>query len=441
MKKFAIILISLFALANIVKAQDEVSEQCKINLSLFNESAKNKQYADAYGPWKATYDECPSANRAIYTRGREILHWKLSQAKTPEDYKQTFDLLMQMYDKRIQYFGSDSRYPTPWILGLKALDYATFVKGDELKKQAYDWMAESINGLGTSTDLNVLSQYIVLSNGLYKADAEQHGEKFIADYLKVNDIMEQLIADPNNKNKQISEQIKQSLDQIFVQSGAAECSTLDKVYGEKVKQNLTNLEYLNTVMSFYRMVGCTEQDVYFAAAVAAHEIQPTAESANGCAQMSYKKGDFNKAIEYYQEATNLEKDNIEKAEYQYKIAQIYYSELNNYPRSRQFALKSLEYNPKNGKAYLLIGVMYANSKDIYDDPVLGKSVYWVAVDKFVRAKQADANLAPDADKMIRTYSNYFPTKEEVFFSKDMNEGESFTVGGWINEKTTVRVAK
>ena len=104
-----------------------VTEECLVNISLFNESAKNKQYADALKPWRAAYKECPGANKAIYSRGREILQWALSQAKTNEEQKPLFDELMGMYDNRIKYFGTDSRYPTPWILGLKALDRNNFV--------------------------------------------------------------------------------------------------------------------------------------------------------------------------------------------------------------------------------------------------------------------------------------------------------------------------
>lgn len=439
--KSIIILFSLLALTNFVNAQ--VPEQCQVNLSLMNESAKNGQYADAYTPWKAVYDECPGSSRAIYQRGRTILQWKLSDEAKKKDmaaYKETFDLLMKMYDSRIEHFGTDRNYPTPWILGIKGLDYATYVQGDELKKSAYEWLEQSVDGMGTNTELEVLRQFVMLSYEIYKAEPT-HASKFIDDYLKAGNILDKQANDTNNKNKELAAQIKQGLDYVFVQSGAADCTTLDGIYAQQVKENLDNLEFLNKVMSFYRRVGCTEQEVYFEAATASHAIQPTVESANGCAQMAYKKGEFAKAIEYYDEATQLDSIAEEKAEYQYKIAQIYYSEMNNYPRARQYALRSLDYNAKNGKAYLLIGVMYANSKGIYDDPVLAKSVYWVAVDKFVRAKQADTSLTEDANKMVNTYSAYFPTKEEIFFSKDLNESESFTVGGWINEKTVVRAAK
>ncbi len=296
--------------------------------------------------------------------------------------------------------------------------------------------------MGENCELEVLRQFVMLSSNIYKAEPETHGAKFVTDYLKANELIEKQANDPKNKQAELAGQIKLSLDQVFAQSGAADCQTLDGLYAEKVKANLTDLEYLNTVMTLYRMVGCTGQDVYFEAASAAHAIQPTAESAVGVAEMAYKKGEFEKAISYYSNATNLYESADEKAECQFKIAQIYYKDIKNLPRAKQYVIKSLDYNSGSGKAYFLLGLIYASAKNIYpDDPVLSKTVFWVAVDKFNRAKQLDSSLAEGVNEMVATYSQYFPTKEEIFFSKDLNGLTSFTVGGWIDETTTVREAR
>lgn len=415
----------------------QITEECLINISLFNESAKNKQYADALGPWNAAFKDCPNANRAIYSRGREIVHWELDQQKDDASYKKVFDKLMSMYDQRIKYFGNDERYPTPWILGIKALDYIAKVKGDELKKPAYEWLCQSVDGLGERSEIPVLVQLVYTSFGIYRAEPA-HTEKFIGDYLKVNNILENIIAGDDEKNIEVATQSKQTLETLFAQSGAADCETLDGIYKPKMAQNLTNQEFLNSVISFYRRVRCNESEVYFDASVALHKIAPSAESAAGNGAMSYKKGEFTNAIAFYDEATKLTDDKMLKADYQYTIAQIYYKDLNNYPRSREYARNSLEFNPNNGSAYILIGIMYAKSRGIYDDPVLAKTIYWVAVDKFVRAKQVDPSVAKDANELINTYTPHFPTKEDIFFQPDLKSGSSFTVGGWIQESTICR---
>lgn len=415
----------------------QITEECLVNISLFNESAKNKQYADALGPWNAAFKDCPNANRAIYSRGREILHWELDQQKDDASYKKVFDKLMGMYDQRIKYFGNDERYPTPWILGIKAMDYIAKVKGDELKKPAYEWLKQSVDGLGDRSEIPVLVQLVYSSFGIYKAEPA-HAEKFIADYLKVNSLLEKIMAGEDTKNIELATQSKQTLETLFAQSGAADCQTLDGIYKPKMAQNLTNQEFLNSVISFYRRVRCNESDVYFESSVALHKIAPSAESAAGNGAMSYKKGEFAKAIAFYDEATKLTDDKSLKADYQYTIAQIYYKDLNNYPRSREYARNSLEFNPNNGSAYILIGIMYAKSRGIYDDPVLSKTIYWVAVDKFIKAKQVDPSVAKDANELINTYTPHFPSKEDIFFQPQLQAGASFTVGGWIGETTICR---
>lgn len=412
-----------------------VTEECLVNISLFNESAKNKQYADALTPWNAAYAQCPGANKAIYSRGREILNWEISQAKDDATYQKVFEKLMGMYDNRIKYFGNDEKYPTAWILGLKAMDYIAYAKNDVLKKQAYAWLEKSIDGMQDNSELEVIRLFIVTSNNIYKAEPA-HAEKYIADYVKVNALLNTISANTENKNAALAGQVRDGVDLLFVQSGAASCETLDGIYKDKISQNLTNSAYLGNVVSFYKRIRCTTSDVFFTAAVALHKIEPSAESANGCAEMSIKKSDYTSAIKFYEEATKLATDNMDKAEYQYKIAQLY-SNLDNNSRAREAARNSISYNPSNGKPYILIGKLYAGS-NVFDDPVLRKTVYWVAVDKFQKAKQVDASCAEEANELIRRYSPHFPSKDDMFFKPELKAGSTFFVGGWIGESTTCR---
>lgn len=417
-----------------------ITEECLINLSLFNESAKNKQYADALETWNQVFENCPNANRAIYSHGRNILHWLLSEQTDDTKYQEVFDKLMLMYDQRIKYFGDDPKYPTPWIKGLKALDYIVFVKNDELKKPAYEWLEEAIDGMGEEVEIEVIRQFVLLSDKLY-ANNHAHGEKYIADYLKANDVLETIIKNAQDTNAPIAAQAmqyKNGLDIIFAESGAADCATLDGLYQDRIAENGENLNYLNKIISFYRRVRCVDSDVYYSAAEKAYKIQPTAESANALAVMSYNQEKFQQAINYYDDATKLSEIDEDKADYQYKIAQIYYSKLGDYPRTKTHALNALGFNASLGSAHMIIGLAYAAAKGIYDDPVLAKSVFWVAVDRLNKAKQIDPSLTGDVDKLIATYVRHFPSKEDIFFMPELNNGKPFYVGGWIGESTICR---
>jgi hypothetical protein len=84
---------------------------------------------------------------------------------------------------------------------------------------------------------------------------------------------------------------------------------------------------------------------------------------------------------------------------------------------------------------------YASSRPYGNDAkgaILNKSVYWAAVDKFVKAKQVDPTVEATANEYIASYSKYYPTKEERFDLPNEFSGSSFYVGGWIGESTAIR---
>lgn len=418
-----------------------VTEECIVNMSLFNESARNRQFADALGPWNLVFEQCPSANRVIYTQGRHIVHWELSQQTDEASYQKVFDKLMKLYDLRMKYFGDDERFPTAWIKGVKALDYVAFARNEVLFLPAYQWMDESIAGMGNNSEIEVLRSFMVLSDRKFAAD-NNHAEKYIQDYLRVIAILDHKAADPTNSNAELAAQYKNGIEVLFAQSGAANCQTLDKLYADQVNQNLNNAAVLNRILSFYRRVRCQESEVFATAALASHRIEPTAESANALGATAFNRGEFQKAIDFFEEASRLTENNDEKSDLQLRIAQIYFSRLNNFPRTKTHANNAITFRPNNANAYLLIGLAYASAKGIYNDDILNKSVFWAAVDKFNRARQlaaeTDTALAEEATRLINTYSRFFPTKEEIFMHPDLVEGRPFFVGGWIGETTTVR---
>jgi tetratricopeptide (TPR) repeat protein len=211
---------------------------------------------------------------------------------------------------------------------------------------------------------------------------------------------------------------------------------MDQMYANVVAESASDLEKLGSIMKLYRRLGCTESEVYFAAAEHSHKLQPTAESAAGCAQMCIKKNDMNGALEYYKQALSLVTDNEDKADYLYRMANVYVA-LKNYQQGAVYAQQALDINAEDGRCYLLLGICYASAK-IYDDPILARSVFWVACDMFQKAKQVDASCTSDANKLIATYRQYFPSKEDVFFHRDLNEGSAFRVGGWVARTTICR---
>ena len=434
-KKKLLIIISAAMTMSYAVAQTSASEECLRNISMFTEFVKNKQFVDAVEPWEVAYAECPNAHLAIYQQGVKIFEWKLSQTKDAKEIAQLRDRLMELYDNRIKYFGSNTKYPTSWILGEKAVDYIKYSPEDKLKENAYAWLETSIKERKEKSSFAVLQNFVLLSMNIYKARPET-AEKFISDYMMVSECLDN-IATQGGKLAPYVPASKDYVDHLFVSSGAADCATMDNIFRAKVAANQENITVLNQVCGFYEKMNCKESEVYFSASSAAHKISPSAKSAAGCAAMTFKNKDFEAAIKYFEEACALSDNDKDKANYEYMLAYIYYSEIKNYPVARSHARKSAEYDPTSGRASILVAHMYAASKP-YDDAVLNKTVYWVAVDELRRAKQTDPTCAEEADKYIGLYSRHFPTNEEIFFQPELGQGKSFTVGGWIGVSTTCR---
>ena len=438
----------------VVEEEPVITEECLMNISLFNESVKNKQYQDAYNPWWSVYTTCPNANKVIYTKGLDVVEYMYNQATDPAEKDRFRNLALELCDKRIKYFGDDPRYPKAYILGQKGVEYCKFFPEDETKERAYPWLKESVDGMGEKSQVSVLTKLAEVSYAMYKANPDKYGEQFLADYSKVSELLQAIAKDPTNKHPEVASQQKDYVDNLFAISGAADCSKLDEIYADIVKANLGNLEELLKYIRLYKRVNCTESDVYFAASEAAHKLQPSEESAVGCARMCMKKEDWRGAIAYYNEALRIDDETVEddgpddNADYLFNIAYIYFDKLKNYPESRSYCRRSLEVLPNQGRCYILIGSCYAASKPYSSNDypaakaaILNKTVFWAAVDQFARAKQVDPSVTADADKLISMYSRYFPTKEEMFDLPNELGGSTFIVGGWINEKTVCRPSR
>ena len=431
------------------EAEPVITEECYVNVSLFNESAKAKLYEEAYGPWYEVYTNCPNANKAIYSLGYKMIKALYEKATDPAEKERLANIAIEMQDKRMRYFGDDPKYPKDYIYGEKGLAYIDFY-GDAKMAEARECLYKSVIGMGAKSKMEVLETLAEISFKLYKQDPAKNAEQFISDYELVTTHLATQAADENNKNAEYAAQKRERIDQIFANSGAADCSKLDEIYAKTVNESKDNLEQLQKIAKLYKRARCTESTVYFEACEAAHKLQPTQESAAGCASMCAKKGDLRGAINYYDQAIKLAiVDNAmeDAADYQYNVAFYYYNNFKHYTEARKYALasintlKSIGMSRGQGRCYVIIGLCYAATRPYPEDAkgqILNKTVYWVAVDKFNTAKRVDPSISVDANNLISKYSKYFPTAEERFDLPNEFSGSTFTVGGWINETTEIR---
>lgn len=444
--------------------QGEDSVRCLQAISISNINVKNKDYKTAYPEWKTVFTEFPVARVDTYTNGIKILTELIKAESDPAKKEEYIKELMLVYDNQIKYIDklqeiTKSKLSAGQILGRKALEYIKYYKNAPVDT-IYAMLSKSVELEKGQSEYTVTERLMKYSAMKFKNDPN-HRDQIIEDYLnssvyivevldkyhdRIEACLERYKAEGNPKDSinagKYSQMIdasrisKSNIDAYFINSGAATCENLNDIYLPTLEGNKDNLEYLNKVISVMSMLKCTEQDAYLTASEFALAIEPTSKAAMGCGYRYFKRGETDKAVELFDQAIELESSITTKAELCYKVGAVYYS-LGNYVKARAYANKALSLNNKYGMPHILIAQCYAAKTDWCDDETLNACTYYVCVDRLERAKAVDPSVKKEADKYIATYKKYYPKAEEMFM-RGHSSGKKITVGGWINETTTIR---
>ena len=415
----------------------EDSIRCLENLSLYTNYYKIKDYNAAYDSWKVVFDECPTAaGTNLYSQGAYILAYKLAGEKDQAKRQALFEELMKCYDQRVKYYGTNKKYPESYIRGRQAMDYIKYSADKDYLATVLPWLEQSVNGRGVDADNDVIQKYFELLEYRYQSDKAKYSESFIDSYLKLGDIVDKRIAKAD-KYKEAYMITRNNLNAIFVNSGVADCATLEGVFSTKVEENKLNDEELEKIINIFDKADCKESEIYFTASRYAHALNPVAKTAVGCARQAFKKEEFANAVKFYNEAIELEQ--VDSLKYTYAIEKanaLYQSK--RYSEAKSSALQALSFDSKQGEPYMLLATIYATVDPYPEDPILNKTKFWAAVDKLQTAKSLEPELAEKANTLINSYRKFYPTKEEVFFKPELAPGADFTVGGIINESVRCR---
>lgn len=420
----------------------EDSIKCRKNISLFTSYAKSKDYASAYEFWKQAYDECPASSKNIYFYGAQIIHDQISHTTDVAKRKELINLLMQLYDDRAVFFGDDAKYGKDWIMSSKTTDYVSLMGKDVDYDKIYSWVKPVVDELGDNTDPQAVYYFVFSSLNKAIGNTSWH-EQYVNDYMLGNAIMERSVAlltsaEDTTKIDHVLT-LKSQLDELFAQSGLADCKMLNDIYGKRLEENKENVDFLQAMLDMYRYGDCEKEALYFKASKYLYAIKPTAGSAIGLAKEAMAKNQTSEATKYLQDAISLTKDKKLQGSC-YTTLAIIAMNARSYGLSRSYCNQALAVDPSNGKPLILIAQMIAASaSSIFPgDGVKQRCVYYLAVDKLERARSIDGRVSAEANRLIATYRKYFPSSQDIFFHPDLSQGQSIFIGGWIGESTRIR---
>lgn len=409
----------------------ETRKLCAEKTSMYQEYYKQNNLKDAYQPWQAVFNTCPKSSLNIYIRGARILKARIEETADPNKKAMLIDSLMLMYDTRIVNFDKKGV-----VLGSKAQDLYTMAP--ERYEEAFKIAQEAVGITAENSEASVLFTYMTLIKAMYE-NKKIEADKVIEYYSTISDYADNQIS--KNPNDDKSKQAKDGIDAMFAQMGVADCNNIIAIFTPKFKANPADVNLCKKIRALMGTTKeCAKQELYLNASVSIYKVEPSADLAYDIAHLNIEAKQPKEAEKYYNEAINLESDVTKRATYFYELASLTFTELKNSSQAKALANKALEENPNLGKAYKLLGDMYASERNCGADDFEKKTVFWAAVDKYTKAKQVDPELEESMNSLINQYSQYFPSKEDIFFH-DLKVGDSYTIGCWINERTIIRERK
>ena len=442
MKKF-VLLISVAAMALLgsskVSAQGKYgpdSTECIKYLSYYTEYYKQKNYDAALPNWRQAYKYCPpTARYTMLSDGTTLLRNLIQKNQNNPVYKQQLvDSLMTVYNQRVQYWP---KYATSSLNNM-ALDMYNYMKDEPAK--LLEGLTDIIAQTKEQTRPNIFLFQINAAVELYKTgmlDPEtviniyETGVGYLADVKAKNDVEARSI-----------EKTKTDFESIFITSQVASCDNLITLFTPRYEADPQNLDLSKNIVRMMGMTeGCMDNNLFLSAIQTVYNLEPSASSAYYLYRLYSSRGDFDNAVKYLEEAINSEEsDATTDAGYYFELAAFSFKNGKN-AKAFDSAQKAVELDATlAGKAYMLMGTIWGSTV-CGGNEVERRAPYWVAVDYMTKAKNADPELADEANNYIRQYSNFYPAASEAFMY-DVVDGQSYTVScGGMRAVTTVRTQK
>lgn len=397
-----------------------------------------KDYKSSLSSWRKLFKTYPKSTVNIYLHGLNIYQSFIEETKDRKLKDLYIDTLMMVYDKRIKHFDQKG-----FNLGRQGTDYIKYklldndnLSDDQLKvvmKKGYNYLSESVKLQGLESEAPVLILLMQSTNRLFGLGELTKGN-VIENYDLVSKITgNYLEKDPTSQNFLTA---RDAIDQVFQSSGAADCEALISIYEPKFDQIAANTEDLKKMIRMLDRQKCDASPLFAKASEKLYQLEPSAEAAYNMARLFVKSNQLDKAESYYKQAVASEKDPLNLSKYYVELAKLSF---NSKPQeARGYLKKSIENNPNAGASYLLLGDLYAHNSKSYGENEFERTfVFMVAVDYYAKAKRVDSSVEAEANEKIGLYSQYFPSKEDIFFN-GYTVGQSISVGSWIGESTSLR---
>lgn len=408
--------------------ENATAEQRQENVYTFNfftDAFNNKDYDKALEYMYTLINNCPKARSSVYANGAAIYRTKITRSRSLAEKSANIDSLMHIYDYRLAAFADDKEYGEVYILKMKAKDYYQYRSED---KQGMLQLFRQAIEIDPEVDPGFINQYFKVLVDEYQA-LNVETDYFMSEYEFMASKMDQVT----------DEQEKATFDGLLINSGAADCANLERIYRERVESNPEDSALVEKVFKLLARGKCQSEfffeigEMYFAA-------QPQSSTAQFLSATYEAVGNHTRAVELLRAAVEVEADPMIKAQLCVQIAG---SELaaGAGKEAAATAKRALEFNPENGMAYVILAQSYTSATCEDFDKL---TIYWLSYDLVQKARgyfEGDEAHQQMCNDLMTTYRGFFPKQSDCFF-RGLQDGHSYDVKcGWVAGTTTVRSQK
>ncbi|WP_017732802.1 tetratricopeptide repeat protein [Nafulsella turpanensis] len=438
LRNFFIVLLPVVFLCQTVQAQaedppgwdfpedKEKNQIARTKNALYTDALKLEQYEEAKNHLYWLLVNNPELNESIYINGIKIYETLSEESQDPEQKAVYADSVMKLYDLRLKYFNEKED-----VLNRKAFSaYKLWRDQEERYEDLYRIMQEAFSASGEQFWPQNAVAYMDAARRFKSSGGELSDMEVINLYDSLDGILAQ-----QEKTSQDSETVKalrDQLDNILAATISASCEDIEKNLGSMLKERPEDIKLAKVIIKLSFASQCTDSPLFTQAVRLVQEKEPSVGLAKLLATKAAEAGEFDVAIQSYENAISLTEDPLEKAQLYVGLAEIY-SRQGNRSAARQQAMKALEFDPSLNSVYTFIGNLYFNS---YEQCRKGQSQ---VEDRLVFIAAYDMYQKAGNTEMMAKAREQFPTVT-MLFEDNLQAGEQMTLGCWINRTVTLQAA-
>ena len=451
MKSRFVLLFSVLTLTLSGNVFAQAPDDCAISLSYFIEPAKAKNYDAALPHYEKLIKECPKVSLATYQYAVRMFEYFIDQ----NGDKSKVEDLIQAWTLRLEHFPQNtSEVEVLMTIAQLRFDHNIGTKEQQFKsfdnafkkdpasfsssKSLYTYFSLGVD-LFNEGKMELSDIFVLYDVVTAKIDAEKNNLAEKLTPLMDKEEAGNGMTDKEKREKDVYENnlgvyttVESSVNAKLGQ--LADCENLIPFYEKDFESKKNDIDWIKAASNRLDAKEC-ESPLSNKLAIRLHELEPSSTSAYLLGKQAESEGKSSRALQYFNEAADLETDNSKKSRIYYSIAENYRKK-GSLSTARTYYNRMLEVKPSAGIAYYKIGNMYADSANTCGETVFEKrAMYWLAADMMEKAARVDGSLAANANAAANSYRQRAPQKADIF--SEGNAGETITFKCWVGGSVRV----